>query len=213
MMRGDPIPSAVVRCGNAAMVAANVCDNRPSRLIRKREVSAAAGPERQSHTSPPSSQGIRAPGARSQSDARTVLTGRKPRARGSAASRCSIVPYIYVDTDAAMAAGRFGGYPKKIADIQRRHFGSLWLGTMSRGMKEAKTADPNFSDIVSVSMRKAGRLFAIPLSGDKSPELPCWRHPSCYSQGQGPGSGRLSPATDISTCGIAVRRLHLALFT
>lgn len=83
------------------------------------------------------------------------------------------VPYIYVDTDAAMAAGReFGGYPKKIANIQMRHFGSLWLGTMSRGTKEAKTADPNFSDIVSVSMRKAGRLFAIPLSGDKSPELP-----------------------------------------
>jgi hypothetical protein len=83
------------------------------------------------------------------------------------------VPYIYVDTDAAMAAGReFGGYPKKIANIQMRHFGSLWLGTMSRGTKEAKSADPNFSDIVSVSMRKAGRLFAVPLSGDKSPELP-----------------------------------------
>ena len=83
------------------------------------------------------------------------------------------VPYIYVDTDAAMAAGReIGGYPKKIANIQMRHFGSLWLGTMSRGTKEAKTADPNFSDIVSVSLRKAGRLFGVPLSGDKSPELP-----------------------------------------
>jgi hypothetical protein len=83
------------------------------------------------------------------------------------------VPYIYVDTDAAMAAGReFGGYPKKIANIQMRHYGSLWLGTMSRGTAQQKSADPNFSDIVSVSMKKAGRLFAVPLSGDKSPELP-----------------------------------------
>jgi hypothetical protein len=83
------------------------------------------------------------------------------------------VPYIYVDTDAAMAAGReFGGYPKKLANIQMRHYGSLWLGTMSRGTAQQKSADPNFSDIVSVSMKKAGRLFAVPLSGDKSPELP-----------------------------------------
>jgi hypothetical protein len=83
------------------------------------------------------------------------------------------VPYIYVDTDAAMGAGReFGGYPKKIANIQMRHFGSLWLGTMSRGTIQEKSADPNFSDILSVSMRKAGRLFAIPLSENKSPELP-----------------------------------------
>jgi hypothetical protein len=83
------------------------------------------------------------------------------------------VPYIYVDTDAAMAAGReFGGYPKKMANIQMRHFGSLWLGTMSRGTMQEKTADPNFSDIVSVSMTKAGRLFGVPISGEKSPELP-----------------------------------------
>jgi hypothetical protein len=83
------------------------------------------------------------------------------------------VPYIYVDTDAAMGSGReFGGYPKKLARIQMRQFGSLYLGTMSRGTMQEKTADPNFSDIVSVSLRKGGRLFGVPLSGDKSPELP-----------------------------------------
>ena len=83
------------------------------------------------------------------------------------------VPYIYVDTDAAMTAGReFGGYPKKFAHIEMRHFGSLLLGTMSRGSMQEKTADPNFSDIVSVSMRKGGRLFGVPMAGDKSPELP-----------------------------------------
>jgi len=82
------------------------------------------------------------------------------------------VPYIYVDTDAAMASGReYGGYPKKLAKIEMRHFGSLWLGTMSRAML-GKPSDPNFSDIVSVSMRKAGRLFNIPMSADKSPQLP-----------------------------------------
>jgi acetoacetate decarboxylase len=53
------------------------------------------------------------------------------------------VPYVYVDTDSAMLAGReFGGYPKKFAHIEMRHFGSLLLGTMSRGSMQEKSADP-----------------------------------------------------------------------
>ena len=83
------------------------------------------------------------------------------------------VPYIYVDSDSAMAAGReYGGYPKKQARIEMRAFGSLWLGTMSRGTMQEKTTNPNFNDIFSMSLRKGGRLFSLPLSGDKSPQLP-----------------------------------------
>jgi Acetoacetate decarboxylase (ADC) len=83
------------------------------------------------------------------------------------------VPYIYVDTDAAMAAGReYGGYPKKIANIQMRSYGALRLSTMSRSSMQEKSADPNFSDIASSSMKKGGQLFSIPLAADKSPQLP-----------------------------------------
>jgi hypothetical protein len=83
------------------------------------------------------------------------------------------VPFIYVDTDAAMAAGReAGGYPKKIANIQMRNYGALRLSTMSRGSMQEKSADPNFSDIASSSMKKGGQLFSIPLAADKSPQLP-----------------------------------------
>jgi len=83
------------------------------------------------------------------------------------------VPFIYVDTDAAMAAGReYGGYPKKLANIQMRSYGALKLATMSRSTMQEKAADPNFSEIASASMSMGGQLFSIPLPADAMPQLP-----------------------------------------
>jgi hypothetical protein len=83
------------------------------------------------------------------------------------------VPAIYVDTDAAMIAGReLGGYPKKIALITMRNYGDVFLSHMSRGLMQGKTADPNFSDLASCSVTKGDKLFSVPLPADKTPQLP-----------------------------------------
>ncbi len=83
------------------------------------------------------------------------------------------VPAIYVDNDAAMAAGReFGGYPKKLANITMRNYGDLYLNHMSRGTMQEKTSDPNFSDLASSSVTKAGRLFSVPLPAENINQLP-----------------------------------------
>lgn len=83
------------------------------------------------------------------------------------------VPFIYVDSDSALTAGReYGGYPKKMGDITMRNYGDLYLSHMSRGSMQEKTADPNFSDIASSSVTKAGRLFSIPLPSEDIKQLP-----------------------------------------
>jgi Acetoacetate decarboxylase (ADC) len=83
------------------------------------------------------------------------------------------VPYIYVDNDAALLAGReFGGYPKKMADIEMRNYGSLFLASMSRGTMQKKTASSLFSDIVSLNAKKGGTLFSVPLPAEKIAQLP-----------------------------------------
>jgi hypothetical protein len=83
------------------------------------------------------------------------------------------VPAIYVDTDAALMAGReLGGYPKKLAQITMRNYGNTFLSHISRGSIQEKTADPNFSDLASSSVAKGGKLFSVPLPADKAVQLP-----------------------------------------
>ena len=83
------------------------------------------------------------------------------------------VPAIYVDNDAALLAGReLGGYPKKMAQITMRNYGDLFLSHMSRGATQAKTADPNFSDLASASVSKGEKLFSVPLPADGAIQLP-----------------------------------------
>jgi hypothetical protein len=88
------------------------------------------------------------------------------------------VPYlyvaaIYVDSDAAMIAGReFGGYPKKLADIVLYNYGNLFLSRMSRGSMQEKTANPVFYDIASSKVTRGGRLFSVPLPAKKINQLP-----------------------------------------
>jgi Acetoacetate decarboxylase (ADC) len=80
---------------------------------------------------------------------------------------------IYVDNDAALLAGReLGGYPKKMAQITMRNYGSLFLSQMSRGSIMRKTADPNFGDLASSSVTKGAKLFSVPLPADHTPQLP-----------------------------------------
>jgi len=80
---------------------------------------------------------------------------------------------IYVDNDAALLAGReLGGYPKKMAQITMRNYGSLFLSQMSRGSIMRKTADPNFGDLASTSVTKGARLFSVPLPADTPVQLP-----------------------------------------
>ena len=83
------------------------------------------------------------------------------------------VPAIYVDNDAALLAGReLGGYPKKMAQITMRNYGTLFLSHMSRGSIQKKTADPNFSDLASSSVTKGDKLFSVPLPADQTVQLP-----------------------------------------
>lgn len=83
------------------------------------------------------------------------------------------VAAIYVDTDAAMAAGReFGGYPKKIADIDMYSYGDLFLNRLSRGNFQSKTASPRFSDIASSKVTRGNQLFTVPLPADEIEQLP-----------------------------------------
>src|SRR6185369_14204519 len=82
-------------------------------------------------------------------------------------------PAIYVDNDAALLAGReLGGYPKKMAQITMRNYGDLFLSQMSRGPIQKKTEDPNFSDLASSNVTKGSKLFSVPLSADKTAQLP-----------------------------------------
>ena len=83
------------------------------------------------------------------------------------------VPAIYVDNDAALLAGReLGGYPKKMAQITMRNYGTLFLSHMSRGSIQKKTADPNFTDLASSSVTKGDKLFSVPLPADQTVQLP-----------------------------------------
>ena len=83
------------------------------------------------------------------------------------------VPAIYVDNDAALLAGReLGGYPKKMAQITMRNYGNLFLSHMARGSIQAKTVDPNFSDLASSSVTKGSKLFSVPLPADTMVQLP-----------------------------------------
>ncbi|MBW2023200.1 MAG: acetoacetate decarboxylase family protein [Deltaproteobacteria bacterium] len=83
------------------------------------------------------------------------------------------VAAIYVDTDAALIAGReFGGYPKKIAKITMYNYGNLFLSRLCRATAQEKTADPQFYDIASSNVTKGGRLFSVPLRTKKIKQLP-----------------------------------------
>jgi arylsulfatase A-like enzyme len=83
------------------------------------------------------------------------------------------VPAIYVDNDAALLAGReLGGYPKKMAQITMRNYGDLFLSHMARGAIQKKTADPNFEDLASSCVSRAGKLVSVPLPADETVELP-----------------------------------------
>ncbi len=79
---------------------------------------------------------------------------------------------IYVDTDAALLAGReLGGYPKKLAQVTMRNYGDLFLSHMARGSRQQKT-DANVSDVASASVTKGAPLVAVPLPADAALELP-----------------------------------------
>jgi hypothetical protein len=73
------------------------------------------------------------------------------------------VPFIYVNTDAAMASRReIGGYPKKITNIGLEQFGDEWRGYLERDGKR----------LLSVSRRRGSNLLETPLPADKPVVLP-----------------------------------------
>lgn len=73
------------------------------------------------------------------------------------------VAAIYVDSDSAMAAGReIGGYSKKIATIEQKNYGNLFLGSISRNDHTKKTAAPDFSMLATASLRKGGAWSRCP---------------------------------------------------
>lgn len=83
------------------------------------------------------------------------------------------VAAIYVDNDAALIAGReFGGYPKKIADINLKSYGDLFLGELCRSSMQEKTASPKFADIATAKVTRGGQLFSVPLPEKDIRQLP-----------------------------------------
>lgn len=83
------------------------------------------------------------------------------------------VPAIYVTSDSGMAAGReYGGYPKKIADIEHKNFGDWFLTRIAREADTAKTKSSDFSALASASVRKGGRLVSVPLPAEDINALP-----------------------------------------
>ena len=73
------------------------------------------------------------------------------------------VPFIYVNSDRAMAGGReIGGWPKKLADIHIDRVGNEYRCTLDR----------NGERIASVGMNVGGKLFSTPLPADKPVSLP-----------------------------------------
>lgn len=67
------------------------------------------------------------------------------------------VPFIYVTTDAAMAAGReSGGWPKKIADIVLKRIGNCFELYFARGKAE-----------ITAKLDAGGKLFSTPLPAKK----------------------------------------------
>jgi hypothetical protein len=83
------------------------------------------------------------------------------------------VAAIYVDNDAALIAGReFGGYPKKIADINIYNYGDMFLTRLCRSTTQEKTADPQFADIATAKVTRGGKLFSVPLPDKDIRQLP-----------------------------------------
>jgi acetoacetate decarboxylase len=73
------------------------------------------------------------------------------------------VPFIYVDTDRAMASGReIGGWPKKLAAIRMDRIGNEYRCSLERHGER----------IASVGMNVGGKLFSTPLPADKPVSLP-----------------------------------------
>jgi hypothetical protein len=73
------------------------------------------------------------------------------------------VPFIYVNTDRAMASGReIGGWPKKLADIRMDRVGNDYRCSLDRRGER----------IASVGMQVGGKLFSTPLPADKPVSLP-----------------------------------------
>jgi acetoacetate decarboxylase len=73
------------------------------------------------------------------------------------------VPFIYVNTDTALASGReIGGWPKKLADIRMDRVGNEYRCSLDRRGER----------IASVSMNVGGKLFSTPLPADKPVSLP-----------------------------------------
>jgi acetoacetate decarboxylase len=73
------------------------------------------------------------------------------------------VPFIYVNTDISMAAGReIGGWPKKLGKIVMDRVGSEFRCSLERQGER----------IASVSMNVGGNLFSTPLPADKNVSLP-----------------------------------------
>jgi acetoacetate decarboxylase len=76
---------------------------------------------------------------------------------------CLHVPFIYVDTDAAMAGGReVGGWPKKIGEIGIERSGDECRCSFDRHGKRLASAKVNVG----------GKLFSTPLPADKPVSLP-----------------------------------------
>jgi hypothetical protein len=80
---------------------------------------------------------------------------------------------IYVDSDAAMIAGReFGGYPKKLAKLKMHTYGDMFLSRIERQDSQRKTADAQFADLASSSVTKGEQLFTVPLPAENIEQLP-----------------------------------------
>lgn len=73
------------------------------------------------------------------------------------------IPFIYVTTDSAVAAGQeIGGYPKKIASIVMQRYGNDFEAYLERGGKR----------IISLNSRRGLPLLSTPLPADKPVLLP-----------------------------------------
>lgn len=76
---------------------------------------------------------------------------------------CLHVPFIYVDTDSAMASGReIGGWPKKLGEI----------GIERSGNEIRCSFDRRGRRLASAKVNVGGKLFSTPLPADKPVSLP-----------------------------------------
>jgi hypothetical protein len=102
------------------------------------------------------------------------------------------VPFIYVDNDSAMAAGReTGGWPKKLARIDLDRVGDEYRCSLERHGKR----------LASARMRVGSKMFSTPLPAEKPVSMP---YPYNMTFVLPPPTGREQPAVTLPTTTLKV---------